>query len=51
MEEDSILDPKDIYLRVLNVTASFVRQSKFILLDLDAWWCSKKYADIRHSHN
>ena len=36
MEEEQILDPKDIYLRVLNVTASFVRQSKFILLDLEA---------------
>ena len=37
MEEELLdLDPKDIYLRVLHVTDSFVRQSKFILLDITA---------------
>ena len=34
--EEHQLDPKDIYLRVLNITASFVKQSKFVLLDLNA---------------
>ena len=36
MEEEEKQFARDIYLRVLNVTDNFVRQSKFILLDLDA---------------
>ena len=34
--EEQELDPKDIYLKVLNITDSFVRKSRIIRLDLDA---------------